>query len=422
MAEFGDGAVPHHQHSSSSCPAKETAFAGIFTVAGVVAQVSGIICGSISDTFDPRVTVALGGTLVTVGIFLLGFLDPSPDQLYLLPLVYGFLTFGGMTLLFSSFSASFLWRSRQGLILTASNTFFDASAVTPLILLQIYDAGVPRGPLFAGAAAILAAIIVARLVLWFDNVSILQAAKGQGGSGSSRDGASSETTATDIAEPLIVSAEESDGSLPEITPLDDECSPKTVLQSIRSKEFLLLVVFGCVHVFRQVVFLGTNGNLLSNYGDDQAGFIYTKIFSLSLPTGMLYTPLISWLFGAYGWRTVFQACNAIGLAWNLLALIPVLPLQVLTGLVFTCYRALLFSTLVTFCTETFGASTSGRLYGVANLASGVFSSLQYPAVHLTYSLADGDLKYLYAIMAVAVVPLMLLVQTLSNNVPRPPRR
>ena len=370
-----------------------------------------------SDTFDPRVTVALGGTLVTAGIFLLGFLDPSPDELYLLPLVYGLLTFGGMTLLFSSFSASFLWRSRQGLILTASNTFFDASAVTPLVLLQLYDAGVPRGALFAGAAAILAAIIVARLVLWFDNVCILKAAKGQGSSRS--DGASSAEATTAIAEPLISSsAAESGGSAPpEITALDDECSPKTVLQSIRTKEFLLLVVFGCVHVFRQVVFLGTNGNLLSSYGDDQAGFLYTKIFSLSLPTGMLYTPLISWLFGAYGWRAVFQACNAIGLAWNLLALVPVLPLQVLTGLVFTCYRALLFSTLVTFCTETFGASTSGRLYGVANLASGVFSSLQYPAVHLTYSLAGGDLKYLYAIMAVAVVPLMLLTQTLLKASP-----
>ena len=124
---------------------------------------------------------------------------------------------------------------------------------------------------------------------------------------------------------------------------------------------MFLVAYPCVHVFREVVFLGTIGNLLSSYGDRYIDFRYTRIFSLLLPTGMLYTPLISWLFDTFTWRAVFQICSVIGLTWNVMALVPVLPLQVLTGLVFTCFRALLFSSLISFCTDNFGASTSGRI-------------------------------------------------------------
>mmetsp|Transcript_11513 Transcript_11513/g.32651 ORF Transcript_11513/g.32651 Transcript_11513/m.32651 type:complete len:488 (-) Transcript_11513:38-1501(-) len=392
--------------AQSSCAAKEAAFSAIFSVAGVVAQLAGFACGSMTDQLDPRLTVSLGGLLVSVCIYLLGVLDPSPDQLYLLPSVYGALTFGGMILLFSSFSVSFVWQQQQNLLLTAANTAFDASAAMTLILLQLYDTGIPRGTLFTGYAACALVLTAIQVSLWCDNASSLVAAKKHDASDS--DAPVDET-------PAGVREEYADGSAPLLTDHTDTGPSSTgppqlqLLQHVRRREFVFLVIFASVHILRSVLYLGTNGMLLKSYGDDAKNYLYTRIFSLSLPACVIYIPVIPWTISTYGWRNVFHLINAIGLTWNLLALVPVLPVQVVAGIVYTCFRAYIFSCFIGFCAYTYGPNVSGRLYGVVTFISGFASALQYPAVSWTLTTGGGNFTYLYAAMACAVIPTTLLV-------------
>lgn len=391
----------------TTCAAKETAFANIFATAGAVAQLAGVACGYLTDKMDPRATITMGGVLASGSLYVMGHVNPTPGQLYLLPAAYGILTLGGMVLLFSSFQGSFLWSRRQSIILTAANTFFDASAAAPLLLLQLYDAGLSRGTVLTAWAVLLAVACALQVVLWYGRASALKAAKNpkDAAPGYSPDG---EPAAEEGGEPLLAEQISENGNEGDTAVGQAGGSMTSMPDAVRSKEFVFMCLCMAVNVFRSCIYLGTNGTLLAGLGDREHNYLYTRIFSLTLPAGVMCIPLISWTISLLSWRNVFHAINAIGLGWNLLALVPLLPLQALTGMIYTVFRAYLFSSIVGYCTSTFGASVSGRVYGLTTLMAGIFSTLQYPAMNLTFNSLGGDLRYLYGAMAVAVLPVVLL--------------
>eukprot|EP00873_Tetraselmis_striata_P029781 jgi/Tetstr1/450045/TSEL_037092.t1 len=390
-----DGAVL----SAGSCLARESAFARIYSTAGVVAQLSGVACGAISDHFGPQATIALGGSLVSSCLLGLGWLDPPAEQAWLLVAVYAVLTFGCFLLLFSSFSCAFIWRAQQATILTCANVFFDASASVSLLLYQLYDtAGLSRGPLLTGYAALAATAAAAQILLWVPNTAMLRAAKQAAPGGEAP--AQQQGDAEGAEQPLLQGEQGTQGQ--------QQQGGGGLWAQLRSADFAFLATFGAAHVFRSIVFMGTFSSLLWQYGDEVAGYRYTKLFSAELPTCVLFIPAVSWTLRHCSWATTFQIINVVGLAWNGLAFVPWLPAQAATGVLYVAFRAFLFSCLFGFCASTFGAATAGRVYGFSNLVASAAVTLQLPVVEATYRYAGGDFRYLYAAMAVLVLPLLLL--------------
>lgn len=268
-----------------------------------MAQLSGVACGAISDHFGPQATIALGGSLVSSCLLGLGWLDPPAEQAWLLVAVYAVLTFGCFLLLFSSFSCAFIWRAQQATILTCANVFFDASASVSLLLYQLYDtAGLSRGPLLTGYAALAATAAAAQILLWVPNTAMLRAAKQAAPGGEAP--AQQQGDAEGAEQPLL------QGEQGTPRQQQQQQGGGGLWAQLRSADFAFLATFGAAHVFRSIVFMGTFSSLLWQYGDEAAGYRYTKLFSAELPTCVLFIPAVSWTLRHCSWATTFQAWPA----------------------------------------------------------------------------------------------------------------
>ncbi|GLE02966.1 hypothetical protein PINS_up011845 [Pythium insidiosum] len=182
----------------------------------------------------------------------------------------------------------------------------------------------------------------------------------------------------------------------------------SIRQQLRTFEFGFLLCFASVHVFRTSLYIGSASKVLLNYGDADRDFLYTKVFSLVLPLGFVFVPAIDYIVEQRGLSLSLLLTNAVGVFYNVLVLVPILPLQCATFAVFTGFRAFLYAVLSSFTAKTFGLKNLGTLLGILFSVGSVVSLLEYPAVSLSNALAGGDLSTAYWIslaLCVALFPL-----------------
>eukprot|EP00440_Ansanella_granifera_P019154 gb/GFBE01020808.1/.p1 GENE.gb/GFBE01020808.1/~~gb/GFBE01020808.1/.p1 ORF type:complete len:265 (+),score=45.39 gb/GFBE01020808.1/:1-795(+) len=238
------------------------------------------------------------------------------------------------------------------LVMTAGNCLFDASSVIFLGLYQVYaHAGMSRFSIFAFYAG-LSLFLSAGLTLSWTGAP------------------NRRLHAASLAE---AAREELSGG-EERPPLHG----LSWVAQLRTFEAAFAYMFLAVHLFRSNSYLGTNKDLLARLGDAETGNTYTQIFAALLPASTVCVPLISFCLRRGGFAITFQLTNFFAVAWNVVALIPSLELQVVASVAFTNFRALLYSAYFTYLGHTFGSRTSGRVHAIIVILAAGGSFLIWP--------------------------------------------
>lgn len=293
-----------------------------------------------------------------------------------------------MTLL-GSFPGSFLLPEYQAAILATGSCLFDASSLVFAVFNPInnnYPDRFSRKNLFLGYSTVAVALYGSIIVCWWqlerhDWKAVV-------------DAEATAANANDDESDDEDDNERQQAKVAEITPSDDTGTISMIQKyllrvkilglhkiplekQIRTFDFALVLLFVSSHMLRANFLIESVNEVVATYGDED-GF-YAMVFGFVLPAGVVFIPFIEYTISKYGVVASLDVTNVLGVVWGSLLLIPSLPLQAFNFLIFTGFRAYLYSTLSTFIAMTFGVATMGRVIGFSFTTSAVFTLLQYPA-------------------------------------------
>ncbi|CAE7940407.1 unnamed protein product, partial [Symbiodinium sp. KB8] len=129
-------------------------------------------------------------------------------------------------------------------------------------------------------------------------------------------------------------------------------------QQLCSPEFFFIYVFCVLNMFKTNTYLGTMPFFMDSIGDQ--GHTYQTIVGFTIPAAFLFVPLIGWVLGKKGFAMAGYWVVGLAIAYGALTLIHNLKVQIATGLVYTFYRAMLFSMVADFNVQIFGVKSVGR--------------------------------------------------------------
>uniref|UniRef100_K3WGH7 Major facilitator superfamily (MFS) profile domain-containing protein n=1 Tax=Globisporangium ultimum (strain ATCC 200006 / CBS 805.95 / DAOM BR144) TaxID=431595 RepID=K3WGH7_GLOUD len=417
LCDHSNALKPQNDSSPrSGCDAQENKLNLMFVVSVALMDGAALPLGFFLDYAGPKIAVAAAGVLEVAGLALLAFAQSQHFDVFVL--AYTLIAVGGILTLMVSFPASFLVPKHQTAILAAANCLSDGSSI---IFLGFYSIkshfGVSRQYLLCILAAIAAVIYVVLIGLWHINEHTLRSidAKGHDSQGtesttSSELGPISNTNGTTA---ILQSGDcervnSGDYRLPSIS--DDpsgQLVDAPIRTQIRTFEFVFIVVFAAVQELRTLVYIGTGTILLENYGDQEHDHLYTTIFSIVLPLGFLFIPIIDHVVDKKGLAAALVCTNILGLAYNSLALIPNLNVQCVTFFLFTGFQSFLYAVLSVFTAKIFGLQNMGTLIGLIYTVGAVMNLLEHPAVLLSNAYFGGELYVVQGIcfaLGVLLVP------------------
>ncbi|KAF0687127.1 Aste57867_21098 [Aphanomyces stellatus] len=409
------------------CSDQDSRLNMIYAIASVAVNISSLPVGCILDYFGPKYSIMVAAVLEVSGLFLLGAADSKSFDVFLL--AYTLCAVGGCITMMASYPASFLIMSHQTAILAAISCLFDSSSVVLLAMYGIHSSfGFTRQHLFNAFAIFSIGVYGLLILLWHWNEAFLPEQV-------LPEPTPSAATSKDItfSSPLLQPRSrrnsmkenlEKYGSLSEDDLIEHhkttvevvemykngqagvELTEFSLAKQIRTFEFAFLLTYTGLHVLRANLYIGTTNKLLEDYGDAAHGYLYTKIFSFVLPLGFLFVPFIDYFVEKKGLAISLHIATGLGLLYNMLAMIPILPLQSLVFFIFTGFRAFLYAAISAFAAKIFGLANLGTIVGLTFTCGSIISLLQIPAV--MYSNATGSLTLVYGISAalcVALVPL-----------------
>merc|ERR1719330_2105488 len=183
---------------------------------------------------------------------------------------------------------------------------------------------------------------------------------------------------------MLQAAQMQSGQLdePDTEPLETKPRIRSLplMQQLPTFEFGICLVFTVVSMFRSNAYLGTAGTLLREYGDSPPNFIYTQIFTSSLPVSVVCVPLIDRCLTNQGFKVAFPAVALLGLSWAATSLVVNLPVQILSFAAFTVFRAFLFSAHFSFVGSSFGSRNSATVGDLTQMFAGMITYLIHPIV------------------------------------------
>jgi len=407
------------------CNEQEQKLALIYTVASSVAVFECFFAGILLDKAGPVICVSLAGICVASGALL--FAVSAPNNLSILLLAGVLLAMGGGLQLTSSFLVAFVCATKHvSLVCVSLNCLMDASTGLFLLFYLLYSS-FTRFQIFSSYAALAVVVYVPLVWLWRRvGMQIVEAKKQQAKSEGEGAAASVQQQQEQLKAPLLSSSSSSSSSTSSSHFVDDynlvdEESGSVAIRNdkatnlhalswrrqVFTKQFVCLTVFASLHLLRANSYMGIVGDLLLRYGDGD--HVYTDIYSSILPLGFVFIPLIEPILSRCSFAQSFQLVTLFGSLCSSLALIPNLPLQVLTFLLFAFYRSLFYSACSAFVTETFGVRNAGRAYGMVWLIASFFNLLLYPALLITDKYFDGNLQWYLSFLLSLCIPLVAVV-------------
>ncbi|KAG6976764.1 hypothetical protein JG688_00001033 [Phytophthora aleatoria] len=416
--------------SEPTCTAQENRLNLIFAVASVAMNAGALPVGMFLDRAGPRVTIAVAAIIEVLGLSMLAIADSQTFDVFV-P-AYVLIAFGGCITMMSSFPASFLIMRYQTAILAAISCLFDGSSVMFLVLYAAHERfGCTRRELFLRLAVVSAGVYLVLIFLWGLNEKSLRPKR--------RPGVNSNgvIVSTPQHEQLLVNRQANDGAYGSVevqqhtttrilsTPTmgkEDDAAFHLVdidlIKQMKSFEFAYIVMYAAVQVLRATIYIGTANKLLENYGDREHGYLYTKVFSFVLPMGFLFVPSIDYLVETRGLSKALLFTNVLGVLYNVVELVPILPLQCVAFLLFTAFRAFLYAIISAFTAKTFGIKNMGSLMGIIFSIGSVISLAEYPAVYISNTLFGGDLTLLNVISllsCVLMIPLTMYLRKYEHD-------
>mmetsp|Transcript_32750 Transcript_32750/g.73923 ORF Transcript_32750/g.73923 Transcript_32750/m.73923 type:complete len:506 (+) Transcript_32750:164-1681(+) len=382
------------------CPEQQSKFAAIFATATFLVNGISLPSGLFLDHFGGRAMSAGAMIFNFAGLCLVGISDSASLDLF--QLGYGLIAVGGQMTLFAVFPTAFEVAKYQTLVFAANSCLFDGSCIVFQVLSSLHEfhPALTRRSLFFGYALFSLPLYLLNISLW----------RFSGAIGEESPIESRETV--DISSsPLLpipetpVDQEKGDSKISsENTPLlsTAKSAPKKTSQlglfeQLLTWDFAFILLFASTGILRANLYIGTNEQFLENLGDNDApnDRLYSKLFGYLLPMGFIFIPVIDFAVGI-SMKAALQATNALAVAVAALTLIPSLPVQVVTFLVFAGYRAFLYGVMGAFIGETFGPLTLGRITGCVFTTGSLLNLVQVHVGRAWFEYAVARLLETYA--------------------------
>jgi len=425
--------------TSPRCASRIARLVLLYTLGSTANVLGGTPSGFLVDWAGPRVCNVLCGTAVSCSLLLMGISQEGGIDAFGVGSVL--MGFGGALVLMTSIPVAFVVpEARRPLVLTSINCLFDASSVVFLLVYQLFArAGLSRRVILVGYAALCAVLHLALVVAWSRGPLVrLQAAKAaeelnmeappppaESAANGGEDRTSAEAAATMEGRAVAggpserIGVEAQEVSVEVVPAGSDDGSAKRprlhglgLRRQVQTFEFAFAMLFLSLQLFRSNTYLGTNKELLEKLGDAETGYVYTQIFAALLPASTVCLPVITWCLSQRGFFVTFLIVVAFGVAWNAVALISSLPLQVLSFAAFTNFRAFIYSAYFTYIAHSFGSRTSGSVHGLITILAAALNFLIWPLVLLAETDPERGFVFLYAALLVLCAPLLLLVMRL----------
>jgi MFS transporter, LAT3 family, solute carrier family 43, member 3 len=370
---------PPTTDSSKFCDSAAVDFSNIYTATSTVSFVAPLFSGIVLDAYGPKITLIGCMTIFAIGPILL--IVATSAGISSLAIYYlAFICFGlaASSQMGPFMSVSLLFPQSQGLVVAILNGSFDAATIVFLIMYYLhFNVGM-------SLTSIMIAFLCGPVLLCWLNMVFIWPLNGfasptpivhsttpinEASSITESQGIDKQDQDIEVANPMTVVIPRQQLA---VTPV-----PDTFWEQLSSRGFTLFLIFHAIQMVRFSFYIGTAITQLSLMNDPGK---YANIFSIILPVGFFVQFLVGHLLDNYGNCMTITVQYVLSIVFSVLNLIPNLPLQILTFLIFICYRAFIFSNMSSYLIRRFGFKTFGKLVGIAVAAGGLASLLQIPLV------------------------------------------
>jgi hypothetical protein len=182
-------------------------------------------------------------------------------------------------------------------------------------------------------------------------------------------------------------------------------SERSILQQLKSKQFLLLLLFYTFYSCFNVYALGTARDFLAYLGDDETGNLYLSLFVLMTPVSLLGLPFMDYIVNRYGYHAGLQSINVLALSYSIVKVSSAsLNVQVLGFVLFSMFRCFLFTVCFSFLPTFMVGKVVGRGVGVMVLCQGVTSLLNIPLSSWAVNRLDGNFFLPNLLYTILIMP------------------
>lgn len=416
-------------NEQTPCPPQATRLNAVYTIASTLLSTAALPAGMFLDRFGPLPTELVAGVCTISGLVLLAISDSQHFDAFIPGAVL--IAVGGSLCMFAAYSVGFLFPKHMNAILSGVSCLFDASSIVFTIFLIVYNTHVfSRRDIFLAYAGLSSVIFPVTILLWYLNRNDFAALQQHADATDDDDDDSSRSSKSDH-DPHQDGASTSDATN-KVQSDDAGAEPSDSThhgtsmhalsfgKQMKSFEFFVILMFATVHVVRSNVFLGTANQLFKNMGEaagetkEDIEYV-TTLFGFLLPCGIFAVPIITWVMNRFSITTACQITNILGIIYIGMAMIPNLWVQIGTSIVYTVYRAFVFSCVADYNAHVFGLRTLGRIQGTVFLVGSVVNLAQYPAVKYVNKKLNGKLFVINLVLLVIVIPVMPLVEILRRR-------
>jgi len=392
VGDGGGGGSGEESEEIKLCAEQTIRLQRIFTVAQFLLNFVSLPVGHFVDRIPKGAYFGITAVFQVAGLCIFAISNSKTFDHFLLG--YGFIALGGCMTMLGAFPASFLLPKIQLRILALISCLFDASSVVFFIFHRLtLSSGWSRESLFAILGCIGMVVYATLAGCWI----LLERLNW-------KDVLAREQKEQNSPNTMTNATENGEGSANDDPNKSNAPHKHSVLKQLTTAEFVLIAFFSSIHILRCNYYIMTADDFLRYLGDSK-GF-YANIFSFVLPSGIVFVPLIELTLVKFGIPKTLHLTNILGLIFGALLLVSSLKVQVAAFVIFTCFRAYLYSSVNAFIAVHFGVETMGRIVGCAFTAGAVVSLLQYPAA--MYS-GNGNWRYVNeALLGLCAVPIILV--------------
>jgi MFS family permease len=345
---------------ATPCAKQNSALTEIFVVSSTVFGMAVYPDGWILDAFGPRTASCFGALLFSTGSALLAFSSHSFEA-YMTGFVM--IAFAGPAIVFSSMHLSNLFPGSENSVITLLNVMLDASAVVFVIFHQVFTTfHLSSKYFFIGMGVVgFLSFLVSLCCCPDESCRPLNFGPGDGGGGRE-------------------------------LYLEEHVHQKSFVQQVKSGLYIWGCLFTMVHMVHINYYIATvNVQLEHIVKSPQAVTFWTVLFSWSLPLGgVLFAYLVGCILDRSSRWVGLLTLNTVGLVFGVITLLHNLNAQIVTFVLVSLYRALLFSAMVAFHIDVFGVATFGKTWGLTEVVCGLFNLGIQPLYNFTINTLGGD--------------------------------
>ena len=194
-------------------------------------------------------------------------------------------------------------------------------------------------------------------------------------------------------------------------------------QQLRSKQFLLVVIFFCIHVSKNNWVMATARHFLRSLGDDQKGNFYTSLFTGLSSASIVGLPFMDVLVTKYGYYGALQTINILALVHCIIQVSSTnLNVQVLGFVFYSFYRCFTFAVSYSFLPTFLSGTTVGRGCGLMSFYSAIFSLVNMGLSTWSINGLDSNFFIPNLLFLFVIVPVLFITRLIGTCIRQEERK